>query len=135
MQGDIASLDKKYYIARSALWLNAGIWVVFSLLRWGQSSKEIHYILAGLMLGNALAFGVLGYLVGKKVRLFLMLAIAYMGLNILLGFTDQVGGWDIFVILINTGVLIWLIYVWRSTRIEGETADNTPQESNRGEFH
>ena len=100
---------------QAMFFLNALVWLVFSLLsfvRASATSNELRWMLSVLMLINAgLMFG-FGYLIVKGQPWTFFLAILYVAVNVVLSITDQFGWLDFLIMLFNL-VLLGLLFVTR----------------------
>lgn len=62
-----------------------------------------------LVFGNAAAMLLAGIVIGWPRRLFYLFALAVLGVNIVLTFTDQVGIWDVLTLLVDLALVGLLI--------------------------
>lgn len=115
-------------ILQALFYVNAAIWLIFSLVSARRMSQGGSMGLLGvtvlgvLMLGNAAALALAGWGVGRQRRLYDLLALALLGINILLTFTDQMGlfDWLTFILdLVMTGLLIAVMFARRKTKPAG----------------
>jgi hypothetical protein len=101
--------------AQALFFLNAAIWMVLgivSIYRIPSRSPEqvsIAWVVAMLMFGNAAAMLLSGVVIARPGRFGYAFALAVLGINILLTFTDQVGALDLFTLLIDMLLLVLLI--------------------------
>ena len=102
-------------IVRYLLGLSALIWAVFAFFTRYNLAEQYpeqgapYDLIALMMVGNATAMLVAAWLVGKGKRLFYLLTLALMLVNIFLTFTDQFGGFDLATLILDLiicGVLI-----------------------------
>lgn len=100
--------------------LNAAIWLVLgvtSLYRMGGSgdiSQTTALIIAVLMFGNAAGMLLVGFGIARRIKLFFYLALALLGVNVLLTFTDEFGVLDLITLVIDL-VLVGLLIINRLT--------------------
>jgi hypothetical protein len=101
--------------AQILFYINAAVWLalgVFTLARLenGATGQSISMWVVGiLVLGNAAAMLLAGIVIGWPRKLFYLFALAVLGVNIVLTFTDQVGIWDILTLLVDLTLLGLLI--------------------------
>jgi hypothetical protein len=101
--------------AQILFFLNAVIWValgVVSLLRLSRSGPlpvVMALVIAIMMSGNAGAMLVSGIGLGKRRMFWFYLALAVLGINIILTFTDEFGLLDFVTLLIDLTLLGLLI--------------------------
>ena len=100
--------------ARLGLMLMGGIWSVFGLITLfrmdeleGYGDPNVGIVFGIFMFGNALAFIVAGWGLGKYPRIFIILAIFLCATNFILSFTDQIGFFDI----ATAGIDIYLLFI------------------------
>ena len=96
--------------ARGLFSLNAAVWLVFgvvSVLRFVGSAEQAvtALVVAILMFGNAGAMALSGWLLLRRRLPCYLFALAVLGVNILLTFTDQVGALDWITFGIDLGLL------------------------------
>jgi len=104
-------------MTQALFYLNAAVWVVLgiaSLALIKDGPAYMPWIIAILMFGNAAALLLCGWGIGARHKGFLYLALAVLGVNILLTFTDQVGALDLATLAIDVILLGLLIGVWRN---------------------
>jgi len=101
---------------QSMLFLNALVWLVFSVLgfaRFASSANGWRLVLSGLMIANAAVMFWLGLkIVGTQTWIFFF-ATLYMALNVVLSITDQFGWFDFGILLLNLIILGALIVTRR----------------------
>jgi hypothetical protein len=91
--------------------LNALIWLAFgiaTLVGVGARNPGQPWMLAvigALMFGNAAAMALAGWGIGRGGWLWMLVALAVLGVNILLTFTDQVGLLDWLTLAIDLAIL------------------------------
>lgn len=100
-------------IAQLLLLVNGLTWIglgVYSVIRFpaGEAYAGYAWAVVGLMFANALILLLVAWGVGRGVRMLYWLGLAQVGVNLLLAVTDQVGGWDLFVLLLNAVTLALL---------------------------
>jgi hypothetical protein len=84
-------------IGRFLFWFGAAVWIafgVFGFVRLGDwSGRQLYVMLAVaiLMLGNAVALGWFGWMIGGEPPRYLRLALFYVFLNLVLSLMDQFG--------------------------------------------
>jgi hypothetical protein len=107
--------------AQILLFANVVIWLIFgsiSILRIFERHPEqyvIAWVIALMMLGNAAAMGLAGWAIAQR-GFWTFFALAVLGVNIVLTFTDQVGFLDWATFAINLAILgCW----WGSRRLLG----------------
>ena len=94
----------------AAIWLTFGILGIFRLVRGGSTPTITLWVITVLMFGNVGAMLLAGLWLGKRSKWAFFFALAVLGVNLLLTFTDQVGFFDILTALINLGLLGLLLY-------------------------
>jgi hypothetical protein len=105
------------FFANAAIWLAFGVVTLARMAPGGPPQQTGTAVLAGLMLGNAVAMLVAGIGIGRQSRLFFFFAILVLVANILLSATDQFGVYD-FVTLVIDGFLLGLLLATRSQYLE-----------------
>lgn len=103
-------------MAQALFYFNAALWLllgIVSLVRTSGGSPSTAWIIAVLMFANAAALALCGWGIGSGQKRFLYLALAVLGVNILLTFTDQVGALDVATLAIDVILLGLLISIWR----------------------
>ena len=107
-------------ITRWLFILNALIWLVFgitSILRMSRANPEhtfTMWVVAILMFSNAAAMLVSGIGITTQRRIFYLFALAVLGVNIVLTFTDQFGLFDFITLVIDIIILALLVASRRS---------------------
>ena len=95
--------------------LNAAIWIVLSILSLNHPTENLtmpqilNSIIVILMLGNAGAFLIVGFGLGKSNRLYYLLALMLVIINVATSLTDQMGclDWSVFGLnIILLGLLV-----------------------------
>jgi hypothetical protein len=92
--------------------LNAVIWIVFGVIFLTDLSQGIHsgWIVGLLMFGNAAVLAGLGYGLGTRYRRWsCYLSLVFVALNLVLGVTDEVGLFDVLVMVLNAVMLVLLL--------------------------
>ena len=98
-------------MTQALLCLNAIVWLLFgiiSLLRLSARYSEQSFVLviiAIMMFGNVIAMLLTAWLLGKQKKLFYILALIVLFVNIILTFTDQFGLFDFITLLIDLIIL------------------------------
>ena len=103
------------FLAQTLFFLNGLIWLalgVVGLVRLADSGNPsvTLWLVAILMFGNVGAMLIAGLWLGQRSRWAFFFALVVLVVNILLTFTDQVGFWDILTVLIDLGLLGFLLY-------------------------
>jgi hypothetical protein len=99
------------HAAQALFFLNAAIWVAFGIssieriLSRNPDQALTAWIIAILMFGNTAAMLLSGVVVTRPGRLGYSFALAVLGVNILLTFTDQVGALDLITVCIDMVIL------------------------------
>jgi|PlaIllAssembly_1097288.scaffolds.fasta_scaffold599304_2 hypothetical protein len=101
-------------IVRGGFFFNAVIWTilgVYSILRTaGKPDQSIMMlVIAILMFGNVGAFIFCGLTIGKKSRIFYLVCILVLAVNITLSITDEVGLLDLITLLVDLVILGFLL--------------------------
>jgi hypothetical protein len=98
------------FILLGTIWLVFG---VFSITRIGSLSSSVPpvmlWIIAILMLVNALLFFWIGWGIGRGNRLYFYFGLILLAGNIFLTFTDEFGSFDLITLIINIVLLVLLI--------------------------
>jgi len=92
------------------LWLVFGIMGILRLVNVNTTPMIVLWVVTILTFGNAGAMLVAGIWLGKRIRWAFFFALAVLGINILLTFTDQVGFFDILTALIDFGLVGLLLF-------------------------
>ena len=98
--------------AQVLFYVNAAIWLLFgatSLFRLAGSQAVVLWVVAALIFGNAAAMLLAGLGLGAQRRLYAYFALAVLGVNIVLTFTDQFGVLDFATLVIDVVLLGLLI--------------------------
>jgi hypothetical protein len=107
-------------IPRAVAWVwplflsTAGLWVVFGaigLARFGPSTGT--WIVAGLMLANAALLLFVGWGVRRGRYGFFYMALAVLGINMLLTVTDQFGLFDLIYLVVAGTLFVLLLFTRR----------------------
>lgn len=112
---------QKVFLAQVLFGLIAAIWLIFgivSLVRLADSSNPTItlWVVAILMFGNVGALLVAGLWLGRRSRWAFLFALAILGINILLTFTDQVGFFDILTAIIDLVLFGLLLFDHKNYR-------------------
>ena len=116
MSPEVSSQPQTVRIAQGVFGLNALLWLVFGImgiLRLANANTTpmfILWVVTILTFGNASAMLIAGIWLGKRTKWAFFFALAVLGINILLTFTDQVGFFDILTALIDFGLLGLLVF-------------------------
>jgi hypothetical protein len=98
-------------VLKILLYLNAAIWLGFGVatawrMTYAGSMGLLGVTVVGvLMLGNAAAFALAGWGIGRGRKLMEYFALALLAVNILLTFTDQVGLLDWLTLILDVVIL------------------------------
>ena len=105
---------------QALFYLNTATWLVLGGVTLGNVDRSqeatpgmVMGAIAMLMFGNAAAMFVAGWGLGREQRLFYILALGVIAVNILLTFTDQVGLLDWITLGIDLVLLALLVYFRR----------------------
>ena len=108
--------SKVFTAARLGLYLMGGVWLILGALTIFRLSAGSTYghpiagvVIAVLTFGNALAFLAAGWGLGRYPRVFAVLSIFLVVVNIVLSFTDQVGPVDVITAVVDGIILVLLI--------------------------
>jgi hypothetical protein len=101
-------------IVQGGFFINAVIWTilgVYSILRTaGEPDQSNMMLVIGiLMFGNVGAFIFCGLTIGKKSRIFYLICILVLSVNITLSITDEFGWLDLITMLIDLVILGFLL--------------------------
>ena len=99
--------------AQLLLLINGLLWIglaVYSLLRFpfGDVHQFAAWVVIGLMFANALILLLVAWGLGRGSRFLYWLGLAQVMLNLILSVTDQIGLWDLLVLLLNAIILALL---------------------------
>jgi hypothetical protein len=117
--------------AQALFFLNALIWLAFGIATLAgvgarnPAQPGILAVIGALMFGNVAAMLLAGWGIGRGGSLWMLLALAVLGVNILLTFTDQVGLLDWLTLAIDLVILGVLMVKWRE--ITGKPAGGKAQ--------
>jgi len=108
-----ARLSTPLRAATLLLALNGLLWIglgIYSLVRFpvGDANKIFAWVVVGLMVANALALLWVAWGVGRGSHFLFRLGLAQVGVNLILSVTDQIGAWDLIVLLLNAITLALL---------------------------
>jgi hypothetical protein len=98
----------------AAFWLIAGALATLGVLDFGLRSGA--RVLGLLMLGNAAALALGGWLSVRGYRLVDYASLAVVAVNALLSVTDEIGALDIASLLVNAGLFALLVINLRAQR-------------------
>lgn len=111
--------NKSPMVVTAARWLFillGGIWLVFgvwSIMRIGSEGSRVpvamFWIIAILMLVNALLLIWIGWGIGRGNSLYYYFGLLLLAGNIFLTFTDEFGTFDFVMLIINVALLVLLI--------------------------
>ena len=96
-------------VAQAMFFLNAAIWILFSVLTLRRMHGSMAWIIAVLMASNAGAMLLAGWGIRKRHKWFYYLGIAVLAVNIVLTVTDQFGLLDLLTLLIDVTLLVLLL--------------------------
>jgi uncharacterized membrane protein (DUF2068 family) len=105
----ISKAPTSVIVARAMFFLNAAIWILFSILTLRRTHGSTAWIVAILMAGNAGAMLLAGWGIGKRQKWFYYLGIAVLAVNIVLTVTDEFGLFDLITLLIDVILLVLLL--------------------------
>jgi hypothetical protein len=97
--------------AQLLLLINGLLWIglgVYSIAPISDEHAVVAWMVLGLFFANALVLLLVAWGIGRGSRFLYWLGLAQVGVNLLLSVTDQVGGWDLFVLLLNAVTLALL---------------------------
>ncbi len=99
--------------AQLLLLVNALIWVglgIYSLFRFplGDMYVYVAWVVVGLMFANALLLLWVAWGLGRGSHALYWLGLAQVAVNLILAVTDQIGPWDLTVLLLNAITLALL---------------------------
>jgi uncharacterized membrane protein len=92
------------------VWTGMGIFSWVSQVEKYPNEEALYSLLALMMFGNALVMLLCAWLIGKRKKLFYLLTLAVMMVNLILTFTDQFGGFDLATLLLDMlvcGIMIF----------------------------
>jgi len=101
---------------RNLLVLNGLVWIGLGIFSWVSqvekypNEEALYSLLALMMFGNALVMLLCAWLIGKRKRLFYLLTLAVMMVNLFLTFTDQFGGFDLVTLMLDVLVCGMMIF-------------------------
>ena len=104
-------------IIQTLLYIKSLIWLVFSIYTWveysGSHVKSVSMVtLIVLLFLNAILFAVFSFLIEKKKKWLFYLIVLFLLANIVLTVTDQVGIFDVLVLVIDF-MLLNLVFLKR----------------------
>ena len=99
--------------AQLLLLLNGLLWIglgIYSIVRFpfGDVHQTIAWVVVALMFANALVLLLVAWGLGRGSRFLFWLGLAQVAVNLLLSVTDQIGLWDLLVLLLNAITLALL---------------------------
>jgi hypothetical protein len=89
------------------LWLGLGVYSLFRF-PFGDVHQIMAWVVVGLMFGNALILLLVAWGLGRGIRFLYWLGLVQVAVNLLLSVTDQIGLWDLLVLLLNAITLALL---------------------------
>ena len=113
---DLSTKSRTVFISQVLFWLNAAVWFgigIFSLTRISGNNSAPQFVLlviAILMFVNMIAMLIAGWWLGRQTKWGFLFAMALLGVNILLTFTDQVGILDVSTVLLDFGLVGLLLF-------------------------
>jgi len=113
----IASVDplrftRLLFFLNTILWLAFGISTVVGVVSSYQEDTLMQWMVAIMMFGNAYAMMISGIGILSRRKIFYLLALAVIIVNIVLTFTDQFGLFDFVTLVIDGVILALLIASW-----------------------
>lgn len=117
MLRQIASVDplrftRLLFFLNTILWLAFGISTVVGVVSSYQEDTLMQWMVAIMMFGNAYAMMISGIGILSRRKIFYLLALAVIIVNIVLTFTDQFGLFDFVTLVIDGVILALLIASW-----------------------
>lgn len=117
MLRQIASVDplrftRLLFFLNTILWLAFGISTVVGVVSSNQEDKLMQWMVAIMMFGNAYAMMISGIGILSRRKIFYLLALAVIFVNLVLTFTDQFGLFDFVTLVIDGVILALLIASW-----------------------
>ena len=103
-------LAQRLFFLNAFIWLTFGIMGILRLARGNTTPTITLWVITILMFGNVGALVISGWWLGKRSKWAFIFALAVLGINLLLTFTDQVGFFDILTALIDLVIVGLLIY-------------------------
>jgi lysylphosphatidylglycerol synthetase-like protein (DUF2156 family) len=97
------------FFLNAAIWLGFAVWTVVRPGGIGPVSAAAGWVVAMLMVGNAVAMLLSGLGIGTRRRLFYVFALLVLAVNIVLTFADEFGVFDAATLLIDVALLGLLI--------------------------
>ena len=97
------------FFIMSAIWIAFGSAMLIRIFNSSTNPTITLWVVALLMFGNAGAFLLLGWGIGRSNRLFFYLGILVLAANIFLTFTDEFGLYDLLTLIIDLVLLVLLI--------------------------
>ena len=102
-------------VAQMLLRLNGLLWIglgVYSIAPISDEHAVLAWVVVGLMFANALVLLWVAWGIGRGSRPLFWLGLAQVGVNLVLAVTDQVGMWDVIVLVLNA-VTLGLLFAVR----------------------
>jgi hypothetical protein len=96
-------------LAKGLFFLNAGIWVLFSVIFLSRTANDYAWVVSVLMFANAAFMLIFGLLIERGNRWIFLAALAFLAVNILLTITDQVGFADLITLLLDLALVVLLV--------------------------
>jgi hypothetical protein len=96
-------------LMKGLFFLNAALWTLFGVLFLSRAVNGMFWVIAALMFVNAGLMLAFGLAIGRGGRLVYWATLAFLGGNILLTVTDQVGFADLIILLIDLALLVLLV--------------------------
>lgn len=102
--------------------VNSLTWAVFAALVWSGTvgvgvDDPAKTMLALLMVGNAVLLALAGWRTLRGQRIVDLAGVALVAVNTLLTVTDEVGGYDLAILILNLALLVALLAgIWRTAR-------------------
>jgi lysylphosphatidylglycerol synthetase-like protein (DUF2156 family) len=120
-----ARLAQGLFLVNTIIWVGLAVGFALKIDTSNPDTVVGYWIVAMLMFGNAAAMFVCGIGIGRPRRLFYVLALAVLFVNIVLTFTDQFGTWDFITLVVDVVVfgllmVMWSAYLRRPDAISGE---------------
>lgn len=117
MLRQIASVDplrftRLLFFLNTILWLAFGISTVVGVVSSYQEDTLMQWMVAIMMFGNAYAMMISGIGILSRRKIFYLLALTVIIVNIILTFTDQFGLFDFITLVINAVILVILVASW-----------------------
>ena len=108
----IVAAQALFYI-NTLIWLGFAVYMFYDMAAVDNNGFAI-LIISIFMLGNAGAMFLSGFMLGKRQKWIYYFAIAFLGINIFLTFTDQFGIYDLLTLIIDLVLLVILFSIGRT---------------------